>query len=225
MDNTVGSLTQKERSIIIGSLLGDGYLHIVKGRSNALMEVNHSHTQKEYVDWKYRMLTSLCLSAPKERQSNGGRIAYRFNTRQHEELTDIFQLFYSKGRKIIPTTLELDPIMLAVWYMDDGSKCRESDVYLNTQQFDIQDQQKCVQMLGHIGIESSLNRDKQYWRIRIKKSCLPKFFSYISPHIIPCMKYKLSYNPVETCSLAERSRPVKRTAKTPSPRLISRMKI
>ena len=164
------------------------------------------------------MLKSLCKSAPKERQGNGGRIAYRFNTRQHAELTNLFKLFYQNGRKVIPTALELDPIMLAVWYMDDGSKCRESDVYLNTQQFNVQDQLICVKALLDLGIESSLNRDKQYWRIRIKKSSLPKFFSYIFPHIISCMRYKLSYNPVETCSFREQSRLVlTQTAKTPPP--------
>lgn len=42
MGNTVGSLTQVEKSIITGSLLGDGYLRIVSGRTNAFLEINHS---------------------------------------------------------------------------------------------------------------------------------------------------------------------------------------
>jgi hypothetical protein len=65
MDNTVGSLTQLERSIIIGSLFGDGYLRIVPGRFNALLEINHTIHQKEYVDWKYDMLKLICKSGPK----------------------------------------------------------------------------------------------------------------------------------------------------------------
>jgi len=199
MDNTVGSLTQVQKSIIMGSVLGDGYLRIVKGRKNALFEVNHSFSQKEYVDWKYNKLISLCKSAPKARAGNGSRIAYRFNTIQHEELTELFNLFYPNGKKVIPSSLELDPIMLLVWYMDDGSKCRENDVYLNTQQFSIVDQSICAKALLKLGIESGLNRDKQYWRIRIKKSSLPKLFAHITPYIIPSMRYKLSYNPVETC--------------------------
>ena len=92
--------------------------------------------------------------------------------------------------------------------MDDGSKCRESDVYLNTQQFSEIDQKKLIKLLGSMKIESSLNKDKTYQRIRIKKSSLPKFFETISPHVIPSMAYKLSYNPVETCS--ERSGVVSR---------------
>jgi hypothetical protein len=61
MGNTVGSLTQLQRSIIIGSLLGDGYVRIVDGRKDAFLEINHSISQKEYVDWKYEMLQSICV--------------------------------------------------------------------------------------------------------------------------------------------------------------------
>ena len=52
MDNTVGSLTQLQKSVIAGSLLGDGYVRIVPGRKNAFLEINHSWKAKEYVDWK-----------------------------------------------------------------------------------------------------------------------------------------------------------------------------
>jgi len=198
MDNTVGSLTQLQNSIILGSLLGDGYLRIVPGRKNALLEINHTINQKDYVDWKYENLKSICRSCPISRNGNGKRIAYRFNTKQHSELTRFHRLFYENNKKRIPKNIKLDPLMLAVWYMDDGSKCRENDVYLNTQQFDSKDQEKCIEMLLDLGIESSINRDKNYKRIRIKKYSLPIFFKIISPFIIPSMKYKLSYNPVET---------------------------
>ena len=196
----MGSLTQLERSIIIGSILGDGYLRIVSGRKNALLEINHSITQSAYVNWKYNRLKELCKSGLVTRKSNGTRIAYRFTTRQHPELSELHRLFYINDIKMIPDSLVLDPMMIAVWYMDDGSKCRESDVYLNTQQFSEIDQKKLINLLLTMKIESSLNRDKTYQRIRIKKSSLPRFFEIISPHVIESMAYKLSYNPVETCS-------------------------
>ena len=59
MGNTVGSLTQFQKSIIIGSILGDGYLRIISGRNNAFLEINHSIKQKEYVDWKYLNLKNI----------------------------------------------------------------------------------------------------------------------------------------------------------------------
>jgi hypothetical protein len=191
MDNTVGSLTQLQRSIIIGTVLGDGYLRIVSGKKNALLEVNHSLSQKAYVDWKYEMLKALCKSGPKARLSNGARKAYRFTTRQHPEISKLHETFYGEGRKSIPDTLVLDPVMLAVWFMDDGSRCRASDVYLNTQQFARADQERLREILLTLGIETSLNKDKEYSRIRIKKSSIPSFFQTISPYILPSMTYKI----------------------------------
>ena len=191
----MGSLTKFQRSVIVGSLLGDGYLRIVKGRKNALLEVNHSIAQKEYVDWKFEMVKMMCRSAPVVRLGRGNRIAYRFNTRQNLELTGLYGRFYKDGRKKIPTELTLDPVMLAVWYMDDGSKCRDSDVYLNTQQFNSEDQKKCLAMLSQLGVESSLNKDKKYWRVRIKKSSLPRFWNLVTPYVIPSMRYKLVVTP------------------------------
>jgi hypothetical protein len=191
MDNTVGSLTKLQRSIIIGAILGDGYLRIVSGKKNALLEVNHALSQKAYVDWKYEMLKAVCKSGPKSRKSNGARIAYRFNTRQHPEMTKLHTAFYGEGKKSIPDDLVLDPMMLAVWFMDDGSRCRASDVYLNTQQFARHDQERLRESLLELGIESSLNKDKEYSRIRIKKSSIPCLFKSISPYIIPSMTYKI----------------------------------
>jgi hypothetical protein len=103
--NTVGSLTQLQRSIIIGTILGDGYLRIVSGKKDALLEVNHALSQKAYVDWKYMMLKSLCKSGPKSRKGNGARIAYRFNTRQHPELPSFTLPSMEKGRKVSQITL------------------------------------------------------------------------------------------------------------------------
>ena len=191
MGNTVGSLTELQRSIIIGTILGDGYLRIVSGKKNALLEVNHALSQKAYVDWKYEMLQAFCKSGPKSRKSNGTRMAYRFNTRQHPEITKLHTTFYGEGKKSIPDNLVLDPIMLAVWFMDDGSRCRASDVYLNTQQFARHDQERLRESLLALGIESSLNKDKEYSRIRIKKSSIPYLFESISPYIIPSMTYKI----------------------------------
>ena len=190
MDNTVGSLTQEQKSIIIGSLLGDGYLRIIPGRKDAFLEVNHSIAEKGYVDWKYKALKNLVKSPPKARKGNGKRIAYRFFTRQHPEITNLYQEFYQDKEKIIPN-LKLNPLIIAVWFMDDGSRSYQT-YYLNTQSFNYQSQHRLIQTLRkQYGIESSLNRDKEYYRIRIKQSSAEKFKKLIQKHIFPKMEYKL----------------------------------
>ena len=191
MDNTAGSLSQIQKSVIIGSLLGDGYLRIIPGRRNAFLEVNHSFSQREYVDWKYSILKDITVSAPKKRVIDNVRVAYRFYTKQHPEITQLYKMFYKNGAKIIPDNIHITPLSLAVWFMDDGSKCRTSDVYLNTQQFNRQDQIKLINILKEFNLEARLNKDKIYTRIRFIKSSLPEFKRLISPHITTSMKYKI----------------------------------
>jgi len=199
MDNTVGSLTQLQKSVIIGSLLGDGYLRIIPGRKNAFLEINHSITAKEYVDWKFLMLKNICASGPKQRKGKNKRIAYRFFTRQHPELSELHKIFYRNKEKIIPSNLNLDPIILAVWFMDDGSRCGNSDFYLNTQKFSPKDQEKLIEKLDSMGLKVKLNRDKNYYRIRFLFSSVLKLKEIVKKYFTPSMLYKLSYNPVETC--------------------------
>jgi hypothetical protein len=65
--NTVGSLTETQRSIVLACLLGDGTMRC---RANALLEVNHGVRQRTYVDWKYQHLQNLVSTPPKLRGSN-----------------------------------------------------------------------------------------------------------------------------------------------------------
>ena len=192
MDNTVGSLTQVQKSLIEGSLLGDGCLRIQGKRVNALFEVNHTFKQKEYVDWKYELLKNIVITPPKPRKGKGVRIAYRFTTRSVPVLTEYHKKFYQNKKKIIPDCLFFTPLLLAVWFMDDGSKSRSS-FYLNTQQFCIADQIKLQETLNaQWSIKTSLNKDKKYYRIRIRSEDALKFRSIVKPYILPIFNYKLA---------------------------------
>jgi len=191
MNNTVWSLTQLQKSIIQGSALGDGYIRQMPGRKDAFLEINHSIKAKEYVDWKFSNLKNLCLSSPKERIIDERRIAYRFFTCQHSEITEIYEKFYENKKKRFPKNFELDPISLAVWFMDDGSRTKKGDFYLNSQQFSMNDQKKMLHALRVIGIRARLNKDKKYHRIRIYKESIPKLIDIIKPWIVPSMKYKI----------------------------------
>jgi hypothetical protein len=198
MVNTVERLNQFQKSVIIGTILGDGYLRIMPGRRDAFLEVNHALSQREYVVWKYDVLTGICAGAPKVRRGNGKRKAIRFYTRQSEELTELYDAFYVNRVKTIPQGLVLDALMLSVWFMDDGSRCRESDVYLNTQQFDTESQNVLLNALSELGLRTTLNKDKEYKRIRFLKESIPRLFEIVKPHIIPSMYYKVGLVSVET---------------------------
>lgn len=183
----MGSLTEEQKSIIIGSLLGDGAMRC---KTNALLEINHCFEQKQYVDWKFEKLRNLVLTPPKSRKGNGGRVAYRFTTRSLPELTPFYRSFYIGDARRIPKKLELDPLTLAIWFMDDGSKSRGT-IYFNTQQFSIEDQKRLVGFLERMGLICSLNRDKSYYRLWLSVKCYRRFKNMVHPYILPMFFYKL----------------------------------
>lgn len=198
LGNTVGSLTSTQHSVLVGSLLGDGSLRRQGNRKNAHLAVNHAFRSKEYVDWKYKHFQQYVRTPPKLRKGKGKRVAYRFFTRSIPIFTGYYEWFYSERKKCIPRDLKLDPLILAVWFMDDGTKSR-SACYLNTQSFTLKEQVFLQQLLKKtFGIQSTLNRDKEYFRMRITTESTKWLTKHIGPFILPYFQYKLTNDPVTT---------------------------
>lgn len=213
----MGSLTSAQHAVLIGSLLGDGTLRRQNNRLNALLEVNHTYKQKAYVDWKWQQFQEYILSPPKARLGKGTRIAYRFTTRSLPVFTGYHNQFYIDGKKRIPTDIILNPLSLAVWFMDDGARIR-SAYYLNTQQFTLPEQKFLQQLLFKtFALTSALNRDKQYFRLRISTESSKVMQKLIEPYVVPCLRYKLIYDPVTTESKDEILDRLKRQNNTPPP--------
>lgn len=184
----MGSLSKLQTSIVTGCMLGDGYMRC---KTNAHLQITHSIKQKSYVDWKYNALEEFVLTKPKPYKGNGTRIGYRFFTRSLPLFTDFYRKYYPNKIKVIPKELVLNNIIMAVWYMDDGSKCG-SCCYLNTQQFTLPEQKYLVSVIMRdLNLEAKIDRDKQYYRIRFPVSSSKKLTKLLSPHIIPTIKYKL----------------------------------
>jgi recombination protein RecA len=151
--------------------------------------VNHGLIQKEYVDWKYRELASLTNSSPKLVENH----CY-FRTVSHPYFCWMRKIFYDEERKIVPESIEnmITPLALAVWFMDDGTK-EGHQVRLNTQSFSERENKKLSKILeAKLGIISTINRDKNYFRLRISDKSMKLFREMVNPFIIPSMRYKLS---------------------------------
>lgn len=184
----MGSLSKIQQSLVIGNMLGDGYMRC---KTNAHLQVTHSIAQRDYVDWKYQVLKTYVNTPPKSYRGNGKRIGYRFFTRSLPLFTPIFRRFYSNGVKVIPSNLKLDQLSLAVWFMDDGSKSRKS-LYLNTQQFSNKDQNTLQYSLKNaFGLSTNLDKDKKYYRIRFSVNDSKKLIKIIGNYVIPSMQYKI----------------------------------
>lgn len=183
----MGSLTEEQKSILVGCLLGDGTM---RKKKNAHLEINHCYAQKALVDWIFSKFKDLVITEPKWRKGNGAREAYRFATRSLPTLTPFYDQFFPKRKKIIPRDLTLNPLTLAVWFMDDGCKSRSS-IYLNTQQFPKLEQIQLMNLLEEqFGIESTLNKDKTYFRIRIRTRSVKRFIKLVEKFVLEEFKYK-----------------------------------
>lgn len=136
MDNTEGSrvitrvfrarknlelrLSNRQTSIILGSIIGDAYIYPA-----GKICFEQSQSQKDYLMWKYRELQNLAYKKvskvvrtdPRNHKTN---ISWRFFLRQF--FKPLRQTFYQNGQKIIPPDIInwLDSLFLATWYMDDG---------------------------------------------------------------------------------------------------------
>lgn len=120
-------------------ILGDGYLQKT-GKKNARIRLEHGEKQKEYLFWKARMLGRLFQGKPKyiERIHPGTKKKYcywRYQSQSNPYIGKLRKVFYPKDKKKIPDDIKkyLNPLTLAVWYMDDGyfsKRDRSSYLYL-----------------------------------------------------------------------------------------------
>ena len=182
------SFSQHQLMLLIGTLLGDGYLdRTTRGYS---LRIHHGVSQKEYVDFKYQLLHSFVNSPPKR----SGK-AYYFRTVSHPFLIQLRKQFYIGQKKIIPKQFlesNFDPFAFAIWIMDDGA-ADWNQLRLNTQSFDHKENLWLTQFLqAKFGITATINQDKGKYRLRIRASSMPILKNLVLPYIIPSMLYKLS---------------------------------
>ena len=207
MDNIVGRLQSlfphNQLQLIVGSLLGDARLECrsksIRAKHTARLRIHQSDRQKDYVFWKYDKLKHLVLKGPRftkvwhDSKRNKDHFSWYFHTQSNEALGLIHRLFYQNGNKIVPKNLIeiLDPLGMAIWYMDDGSN-NGSSITLNTHCFS-DEEQKMMQklLLKKFGIKSSMVKDRSKFKIAIGRSELSKFMNLVKPHIIPSMNYKI----------------------------------
>lgn len=129
-------LNDLNKSILIGLLLGDGYID-PKGR----IYVEHCQQQLEYCIYKAKLLHSVTggkdinvsvterkrtpLKNGKQWKSGDTFITCKFK-KQSKHFIPIRELLYNNGKKTITKeVLELlSPLSIALWWMDDGNLSR-----------------------------------------------------------------------------------------------------
>lgn len=201
MLDLVGSfLTQAQFDILIGNLLGDGFLIKHKDCKRTCFRFKQKEESKEYVFWLYKKFRSFCKSRPSQRKDNQ---QWYFLTKRYKEFNRIRAEFYEEGVKIVPENIEkilTSPLSLAVWYMDDGTldyrPKNHCSFYFATHCFSVDGAKRLSNVLRkNFSIDSSvynnLIRGKRYPRIYIGAKGRDRFVELITPYILNCFRYKL----------------------------------
>ena len=191
-------LSERQREIITGLLLGDGHFETRNGQIYRL-KVEHSIKQKEYVDWLYQNFINLTNQPPKAREKTSFDkkiISYGFTTYSSGSFRFYGQQFYLGNKKIIPKNIKklLSPLSLAIWFMDDGSlkSIKHRAYIIHTLGYDLSELQIMEKaLMEKFGIKIKIHKQYNKWRIYIPAESYEKFRKLIKSHIIESMKYKL----------------------------------
>ena len=208
-------LTQEQRNLIFGSLLGDGNLQTgSNGRTWRYRDIQQQKHQA-YLFHKYQILSPLCNTPPAFSQTfdprtNNTSSRYTFNTLVSPCLDLYAQMFYtydpSQGtwKKDVPSDIYLDkhltPEAIAYWYMDDGALKwfnKSNAMRICTESFSLGGVMRLQRvLLERYNIVTRLNVKKLQnsigYRIAIPEISSEAFRDLIRPYLVDCMRYKVS---------------------------------
>jgi uracil-DNA glycosylase family 4 len=177
--------------IIIGTMLGDSSC------TQNRLSSSHSLKQKEYVQKFINILGDYNVKYDEGYTTNkaGKKFKFcRYWTSTFPYFRYLKDIWYRNNRKVIPLNIKLTPIILAVWYMDDGSlfnfRPNAPKAEFACNDFSERDVDLLLRCFYDIGITVK-KRYAQGWRLRLNTENSEKLFRIISEFIIPSLRYKL----------------------------------
>lgn len=199
-------LTDAQRDILIGSVLGDGNLRVLK--RHACLTISQGERQADYVLWKYKIFRNWVPTEPRReiriyyKDKTKSIINYRWSTVSHPIISKYYNLFYKHNRKVIPekiNSLLTSPLALAVWYMDDGSrKPHGKGAFFHTECFSLEGQEKLISCLkNNFSLEARLAsgglwQGKRLYRLYIPAGSFLTFRELVAAYMLPSFQYKIS---------------------------------
>lgn len=187
------------KQLLIGSLLGDGCFCSVGSKTkNMCLSIAHSEKQKEYLEYKWRILNKYNLASSIVRYHTNSKryshelIGYRFKSKLHPIFTDIRIKYYDlQGHKRVfeEFVKDIDALGLAIWYMDDGYVTKNSCI-LSTCSFTLEEQSLLADiLLDKFDLHFTVGKYDNSMYLQARD--FPKFVNLIKDYIIPSMQYKL----------------------------------
>lgn len=188
------NLTFEQEQVLIGTILGDAHLERVG--KNARGEFTHSIKQERYCIWKRDFLKDFCAELyytsqfHKVRLKNYYKVICRILT--NPVFNSYYDLFYKDRVKVVNKELlwRLEGLGLAVWYMDDGSRIRDTYT-IATNCFSKEDMDIIQEFfLKKFNIITTIHKNKNI--LYIKTCSAPTFKKLVEPYIIESMRYKIT---------------------------------
>lgn len=200
-----------QKSLLIGSVLGDGHLEKRSRLKHVLFREEHSVHQTQWLKWKHDNLKPFTTANTWIRDrgdqmlmpdGKGGKKMYNIanviamSTGTHPYLTYLHSEFYVNRIKIVPKMLmesKFDMVTLAVLIGDDGSLNRNI-IVICTDSFSYSEVMILKEMIERIFNGGVTVRTKQAGKPRLYLSRFnddKKFVSELRDILPKCMHYKL----------------------------------
>ena len=199
-------LSKEQKSLLVALLIGDGTIS-----SNYVFKLSHSTLQKEYLEWKVGLLNKYGIknNGVKEYISkcgyNTGKSVLYSQMSLIPTIKALRRSVYTPKKTITRKLLEwLNPLGLAIWYMDDGC----INVNTSKQRSSIQHTIKIAICVDDDTIKTIINYFDEVWGIHFRPfkegkntysiassselDC-EKFIKIVKPYIeqVPSFLYKI----------------------------------
>lgn len=196
-------INHEQEEILIGSLLGDGGIYPTTGQ--AYFTVTRNLKDLDYLKCEYEYFKDFCNSPIKisksfDKRTNKYYLKCKFATRGSLIFTKYHNEWYPKGKKIIPDSLYLTPLICAIWFCDDGcvtihKTTNRLRLKLSTHCFNKRENEKLIKILKEkINVNFSISKDKNNYYIVASDAATKKFIKYIEKHIPNSMKRKITWD-------------------------------
>ena len=192
---------RESRNGLLSVILGDGYLSTNGGGS-----ITHCAKQLDYLQWKVSYLKRLGFSCSEIRyKNNNGFDAYVVHIRCTKWGKLLRKILYKNGSKDFYSNKilkRLDPMHLAIWYMDDGGLSQKkkngnvvaNDLILNTHTTK-ENNQVIIDYFKLVwGISFTQVKNKGHYRLRCGTKEARKFLNIVREYVsqVPSMAHKLN---------------------------------
>lgn len=206
------SITDKKQLVKLLSYMAtfDGGLYVVNRKdrpmatNNAFFVLNMLEENRDYIEWvadTVRNVTGVRVVERPDYNTDGcvRRPQLRLESRRHPMLTTIRNRIYTPdNKKVIDLHMLtlMDAEALAIIFMADGGSFLDQGKYpavcLHTKGFSEADNLALSKSIYEkLGIRSTVNRQSNYFFLRIKSSDVALFADTVRPHVLPSFLYKL----------------------------------